>query len=167
MAGKSFKDYAALWTQNRQEETEGDDKQAHNKKNKQAHEKEVIQAHVKEIKQAPAKTSAEPEPIAAQGGNKEAQDNLNTMTPDKSFNQGKQAPIKRKRGRPRMDAEIKKQHFNLLLKPATIKGLYLIAGRIQAETGKRVTATGLICGLVDQFVKEQLGDGTDGGPDQH
>ena len=175
MAAKSFKGYGAMWSKPNEPEKE-EDKQAHEKKEKQAHEKKN--------KQTPIKEKVEPEPIQAQEDNKKTPDNSikqahdkgNIETPNNSFIQNKQAhdninnkahdntfipenketPIKKRgRGRPKMETTEKKTHFNLLLRPATITALNTIAGRMQAETGKRVTVTGLITQLIDEFVAKQ------------
>lgn len=159
MAAKSFKGYGAMWSKPNEPEKE-EDKQAHEKKNKQT----------------PIKEKVEPEPIQAQEDNKKTPDNSikqahdkgNIETPNNSFIQNKQAhdntfipenketPIKKRgRGRPKMETTEKKTHFNLLLRPATITALNTIAGRMQAETGKRVTVTGLITQLIDEFVAKQ------------
>ena len=84
---------------------------------------------------------------------KQAHDN--TFIPE-----NKETPIKKRgRGRPKMDVNEKKKHFNLLLKPETIMALNTIAGRMQSETGQRVTTTGLITQLIDEFVAKQKAPG--------
>ncbi len=159
MAAKSFKGYGAMWSKPEEPEKE-ENKQAHNKENKEA--------HIKKEKQTPKKISVESEPIKAQEDNKktpmntvkQAHDNTNIETPNNSFipedKENYETPIKKRgRGRPKMDTTEKKTHFNLLLRPATITALNTIAGRMQAETGKRVTVTGLITQLIDEFVVKQ------------
>jgi len=73
---------------------------------------------------------------------------------DNTLNHEEAEPPKRKRGRPRMDEAEKKVHFNLLLRPSTIKALNTIAGQTQAETGERVTVTSLITQLIDEFITD-------------
>lgn len=167
MAPKNFKGYAALWS-NPKETGEEVDKQAHEKENKQAPiktniEPEPIQAQEdnkrtpnKSIKQAHDKGNIETPNNSFIQENKQAHDNINNKAHDNTFiPENKEAPIKKRgRGRPKMDTNEKKKHFNLLLKPETITALNAIAGRMQAETGKRVTVTGLITKLIDGFVAD-------------
>ena len=137
-------------------------KKAHDKQDKEAPKKiaeednikktpnkYIKQVHDKNKKQTPEKTVVEPNLLQMQDNNKEASNN--------SFiTENKETPIKKRgRGRPKMDTTEKKTHFNLLLRPATITALNTIAGRMQAETGKRVTVTGLITQLIDEFVVKQ------------
>ena len=125
MAAKSFKGYGAMWSKPNDPGKE-EDKQAHNKNNKRLQ----VQESNKKM----------PEDLI-----KKAHDKENIETPIK----------KRGRGRPKMDVNKKKKHFNLLLKPETITALNTIAGRMQAETGQRVTTTGLITQLIDEFIAKQ------------
>ena len=173
---KSFKGYGAMWSKPNEPEKE-DDKQAHRKDIKQAHEKEEKQTPIKEkveseptqaqesnkktpdksIKQAHDKENIETPNNSFIQENKQAHDNINNKAHDNTFiPENKETPIKKRgRGRPKMDTTEKKTHFNLLLRPATITALNTIAGKMQAETGKRVTVTGLITQLIDEFVTKQ------------
>ena len=137
MAAKSFKGYGAMWSKPNDPGKE-EDKQAHNKNNKRLQ----VQESNKKM----------PEDLI-----KKAHDKENIETPNNSFiPENKETPIKKRgRGRPKMDVNKKKKHFNLLLKPETITALNTIAGRMQAETGQRVTTTGLITQLIDEFIAKQ------------
>lgn len=130
MASKSFKGYGALWSVPDNSGVEA---------NKQAHDKDN--------KQAPKNMTVEPEPLETQDNNKHA--------PENSI---KEAPVKKK-GRPKLDTTQKKAHFNLLLRPATITALTAIAGRLHVESGRRVTVTGLITKLIDEFIESERQDG--------
>ena len=136
MAAKSFKGYGAMWSKPNETEKE-EDKQAHDKSNKETPNNSFIQE------------------------NKKARDNVNNKAHDNTFiPENKETPIKKRgRGRPKMDVNEKKKHFNLLLKPETIMALNTIAGRMQSETGQRVTTTGLITQLIDEFVAKQKAPG--------
>ena len=63
--------------------------------------------------------------------------------------------VKRRGGRPKKETTEKKEHFNLILKPETREALNKAVGRIQAETGKRATVTGLILQLIDEYLAKQ------------
>ena len=147
MAVKSFKGYGAMWSKP-DEPKRGKDKQAHDKKEKQTHEKTIVEYESLQAQEDNKRTS--------ENTIKQAHKNINIKTPNNSLiPENKETPKKRGRGRPKMDVNEKKKHFNLLLKPETITALNTIAGRMQAETGKRVTTTGLITQLIDEFVAKQ------------
>lgn len=60
-------------------------------------------------------------------------------------------------------ADVKKRHFNLVMEPEMALGLNRAAARIQLETGKRVTVTGLITRILNDFLSAQDGGTGQGG----
>ena len=141
MAGKSFKGYGSLWSG--PNEPEKEDKQAHDKKKKQTPKKEKAEPQPLRPEDANKETPVKSVKQAHNKNNKEAHDNPPVV-------ENKETPIK-KRGRPKMDASIKKAHFNLLLRPDTIAALNRVAGQRQVDTGRKV-----VCWNVDFLTSLKL-----------
>ena len=59
-----------------------------------------------------------------------------------------------KRGRPpRIDGENKSKRFNLIMKPSTLSKLNKLSAQKQLTTGERVSVTGLINEILENYVR--------------
>ena len=59
-----------------------------------------------------------------------------------------------KRGRPpRIDGENKSKRFNLIMKPSTLSKLNKLSAQKQLITGERVSVTGLINEILENYVR--------------
>lgn len=73
---------------------------------------------------------------------------------DRNGSSQKEKSTPNKRGRPpRIDGENKSKRFNLIMKPSTLSKLNKLSAQKQLITGERVSVTGLINEILENYVR--------------